>query len=82
MRTTIVLDDALLMEAKQVAASTGRSVSAVIEDALRQALARRAGDGRPRPELPTHGGDGLRPGVDLDDAAGLLDLLEEPGATP
>lgn len=82
MRTTITLDDALLSEAKQVGARTGRSLSAVIEDALRQALARRGDDGRPRPDLPTYAGDGLRSEVDLDDAAALLDLLDEPGATP
>ncbi len=82
MRTTINLDDALLSEAKQVAARTGRSLGEVIEDALPQALARRADDGRPRPALPVHAGDGLQPGVDLDDAAALLDLLDDPGATP
>lgn len=82
MRTTITLDDALLTEAKQVAARTGRSLGAVIEDALRQALARRADHGGPRPALPTYAGDGLQPGIDLDDAAALLDLLHEPGATP
>ncbi|HSH61031.1 MAG TPA: CopG family transcriptional regulator [Acidimicrobiales bacterium] len=82
MRTTISLDDALLADAKQLAARTGRSLGAVIEEALRQALARRPGDGKPRPALPTYAGDGLQPGVDLDDAATLLDLLEGRSAAP
>ena len=40
MRTTIQLDDQLLLEAKKHAAQTGRTLKAVIEDALREALAR------------------------------------------
>jgi hypothetical protein len=79
MRTTIRLDEALLREAKQVAARTGRSLTAVIEDALREALARQAG-AKPRPpvRLPTVAGQGAQPGVDLDDSAALLDLMEAP----
>ncbi len=81
MRTTIRLDDALLAEAKALAARSGRTLTKVIEDALRETLARRPdGDRCPRIELPTDDGDGrgggLRPGVDLDDSAALLDLME------
>jgi hypothetical protein len=77
MRTTIRLDANLLAEAKQMAARTGRTLTAVIEDALRQALARsrQAGAGQ-RLELPTFRGEGLHPGVDLDDTAALLDITE------
>ena len=39
MRTTVRLDDELLSEAKQIAAKTNRTLTAVIEDALRQHLA-------------------------------------------
>ena len=80
MRTTVTLDDALLAEAKELAARTGRSVSVVIEDALRQALAQRSDDGGTRPDLPAYAGDGLQPGVDLDDTAALLDLIDDRGA--
>jgi len=53
----------------------------VIEDAVREALARRPdGRGLSRAALPTDDGDGrgggLQPGVDLDDTAALLDLME------
>lgn len=77
MRTTIRLDPVLLAEAKQHAARTGRTLTAVIEDALRSSLARlnRAGE-RPAAELPTYRGKGLQPGIDLDDSAALLDLME------
>jgi hypothetical protein len=77
MRTTIRLDDELLREAKQLAARTGRTLTAVIEEALREALGRRPPHGKRRDlSIPTFRGDGLQPGVDLDDSAALLDLME------
>jgi Arc/MetJ family transcription regulator len=77
MRTTIRLDDRLLAQAKRVAHDTGRTLTAVIEDALRAALARRrTGPKRGRVRLPTFNGDGLQPGVDLDDSSSLLDTME------
>jgi hypothetical protein len=77
MRTTINLDDALLAEAKQVAARTGRSLTAVVEDALRESLRRRQDTARRPLELPVFGEGGVQPGVDLDDGAALLDLMEQ-----
>jgi len=78
MRTTIRLNERLLTEAKQLAARTGRTLTAVIEDALRQALtgAKRSKGSRP-PKLPMFRGQGLLPGVDLDDTAALLRLMGE-----
>jgi hypothetical protein len=81
MRTTINLDDALLAEAKQVAARTGRTLTAVVEDALRESLHRRHRTTRPGVELPRFGAGGVRPGVDLDDSAALLELMEHDGPT-
>jgi hypothetical protein len=77
MRTTINLDDALLAEAKQVAARTGRTLTAVVEDALRQSLHRRHQTTRQAIDLPVFGEGGTQPGVDLDDSAALLDLMEQ-----
>lgn len=78
MRTTISLDDALLKDAKALANRTGRTLTAVIEDALREALSRVQNDGPVQPiVLPTFGGRGLQPGVDLDDSAALLELMEQ-----
>ena len=80
MRTTVNIDEQLLIEIKTVAAKSGRTLTAVIEDALRQALATRRSVDRPRlVTLPTHDGGGLQPGVDLDDSAALLDLMEGRG---
>ncbi len=77
MRTTITMDDDLLAEVKSVAARTNRTLSAVIEDAVRELLARRDAPRHPAPiQLPTFRGNGLRPGIDLDDSAGLLDVME------
>jgi len=77
IRTTLTIDDNLLAEYKRVAADTHRTLSYVIQDALRETLARRreAAAGQPV-RLPVIGGGGLQPGVDLDDNARLLELLE------
>ena len=80
MRTTINLPDDLLAQLKKRAAESGTTLTALIEDALREALARR----RRRPQarqvqLTTYGAGGLQPGVDLDNAAALSDLMEPPG---
>lgn len=76
MRTTIRLDDDLLMRAKREALERGTTLTAVIEDALRRALVEPSNGGRPTFAVPTFRGDGLQPGVDLDDSASLLDLLD------
>ena len=77
MRTTIRLDEPLLAEAKKAAAEIGKTLTAMIEDALREALARRKHRKKlPPVKLNTFGGKGLQPGVDLDDSASLLDLME------
>ena len=39
MRTTIRMDDHLLSEVKQFAARTGKTLTAVIEEAVRETLA-------------------------------------------
>jgi len=77
MRTTVRLDEALLRATKARAAQTGRTMTALIEEALRESLARTSS--RPVREpvaLPTVRGSGLLPGVDLDDGSALLDLME------
>lgn len=77
MRTTINIDDRLLVEAKTVAARSGRTLGEVIDDALRASLTRRrTGGATPALHLPTHAGGGAQPGVDLDDNAALLDRMD------
>lgn len=79
-RTTIRLPDDLMKEAKRVAAETDRTLTAVIEDALRADFARRSAVDREPVCLTTTGEEGVQPGVDLDDSAGLLELMESGGA--
>jgi Bacterial antitoxin of type II TA system, VapB len=77
MRTTLRLDDELLAEAKRYASQSGRTLTSLIEDALREVLARRqTKPSRPRVKLPTGGRGGVLPGVDLDNSAALLDVME------
>lgn len=79
MRTTIRLPDNLLQEVKAYAARSDKTMTAVIEDALRESLARQHDTRSLRPQLrlTTVSGQGLQPGVDLDDSAGLLQLMED-----
>ena len=78
MRTTITVDDALLIEIKTSAAKTGRTMNQVVIDAIRTGLAR-ADQPRVAPiNLPVFRGGQLQPGVDLDDSAALLDLMDAP----
>jgi hypothetical protein len=80
MRTTIRMDDALLRRAKEYAARSGTTLTRVIENALREHLARRPHRAVREPVvLPTFGGQGLLPGVDLDDTASLIDTMESGG---
>ncbi len=78
MRTTIKLDDDLLIEAKSMAARTGQTLASVIEDAVRESFARRGRSHvrQASPEIPAFGYGGLRPGVELDDMAALLDVMD------
>lgn len=77
MRTTVRLDERLLAEAKKAALDSGRTLTAVLEDALRESLARRQSSAGRKPiRLKTFSGGGVQPGIDLDDSAALLDAME------
>lgn len=56
---------------------TGRTLTAVIEDALREMLARQSQQPtRQQVRLKRVRGHGLQPGVDLDSSAALLEWME------
>jgi hypothetical protein len=76
MRTTVRLDPSVLAEAKRIAATTGRTLTSVIEEALRSEFARRKPQKRRKVSLTIVDGRGVRPGIDLDDTAVLLDEME------
>ena len=76
MRTTIRISDDLLIKAKRKAALENRSLTALIEEALRVALAESVVERDPV-ELPvSRSTGGVLPGIDLNDSAALLETLE------
>ena len=78
MRTTLRLNDAVLTAAKRLAIDTGRTLTEVVEDALRLLLEQRKGKAECRSvKLHTCGGKGLQPGVDLSSNAALADLMDQ-----
>ncbi len=76
MRTTLNIDDELMRQIKQRAIDTGKPITRVIEDALRQSLAERPSSAKNyRFDWRPVSGK-LRPGVDLADRDALLELME------
>ena len=77
-RTTIRLDDELLYQAKEVARETGQTLTHLISESLTEKISRIRQPKKPsdQPPLPTFRGDGLRPGVSLDNNHQLLDLID------
>lgn len=78
MRTTLRVDDELLRRMRVYAAQRDRTLTSVFEEALRRLLAESGvqPDDR-RTELPVStAGGGVQPGVDLDDTAGLTELMD------
>ena len=78
MQTTIQLDDALLAQATKLAREKGCDLSHLIEETLRDKIAPTP-PVAPQPflRLTTVGGEGVRPGVDLNNSAALLALMEQ-----
>jgi hypothetical protein len=78
VQTTIQLDKTLLDQATKLAQAKGYDLSHLIEETLRDKIAA-APTGVPQPfvRLTTVGGQGVRPGVDLNNSAALLALMEQ-----
>jgi len=76
-RTTVSLDDDLLRELKARAAREGIPLGRLVNDLLQRAQStpRRT---RRKVSWLTFPGDGVRPGVDLDDRRSLYDRMDEP----
>jgi len=77
MRTTLTIDSEVLAEFKKRAAETHRTLSGLIEDALREHLSRgRDQLATKQLDFPIVGGDGVAPGVDLTSNAALADFVD------
>ena len=81
MRTTVRLDEAFMRQVKREAARRNQTVTSLIEAGLRLVLAQSKIPRRRRHvALPvSRAGGGLLPGVDLNDSAALLDIMEGRG---
>jgi len=79
MRTTVRLDDGLLEQAKAEARKKNKTLTSLIEEGLRLAMASHGTHPRrKRIVLPvSRERGGVLPGIDLDNNASLLDVLEE-----
>jgi hypothetical protein len=72
----IVLDERLHRRAKAFAARQGLSLSALVAEALQLRLNQSRSGARAPVSLPTFRGDGLQPGVDLDDLSTVYDRMD------
>jgi len=77
MRITINIEDELHQTAKYNAAKQKMTLSAFVEEALRLYLTSKdIISEKTELKMPTAGKGGLRPGVNLDQSAVLMDILE------
>lgn len=76
VRTTLNIDDGLITAAKHRALMQGRTLTSLVEDALRAVL-RETVAPHVRITVPVFGGDGPAPGTDLSDPRALRDLMFE-----
>jgi plasmid stability protein len=77
MRTTVRIDDELYRRVKLRAASQGRTVAAVLEDAVRVGMTTDVSPAAATFVLVTSGEGGLLAGVDLSSNAALREALDE-----
>jgi hypothetical protein len=77
MRTTINLPDDLILQAKKAALDADTTLTEIIANALREALAKRRHNSAKREfKIVASGHGGVFPGVDLDNTSDLLDIMD------
>ena len=77
MRTTVAIEDALLVVAKRRAAEQGLTLGQFLEQAIRHEIARDV-SAPARPDVPVHYGQGgVRPGIDVTSNRSLVEALDE-----
>lgn len=75
MRTSVDIDDQLLLHAKQQAVQQGCTLKQILEDALRDFFSHQSPPHEPV-SLETFSGVGLKPGVNLDNNRSLNDVMD------
>lgn len=76
MRTTLDIQDQLLIRAKKLAAESRRTLTAVVEDALRSALDPPKKKKAKRFKVITYGGGDVAPGFNPDKPLASLNEME------
>jgi hypothetical protein len=77
MKITINLPDDLMLQAKKAALEADTTLTEIIANALREALAKsRQRTPKKKFEIITYGNCGTYPGVDISDTSALLDIME------
>jgi hypothetical protein len=74
MKTTLVIDDAIMTRLKEESARQGKTMSELVEAALRLMLGRKARKSVSLPELPSFHGGGML--VDISDRDALYHAME------
>ena len=78
MRTTVSLDDDIAAKLHDRMARSGASFKETLNTCLRRGLDQPGDDDLAAPFAVEPRSMGLRPGIDLDDIGGVLDLLDGP----
>ena len=78
MRTTLTLDDDNAAKLRDEMACTGRGLEETVNDCLRRGFEALTEDDLATPFSVKTQAMGLRPGCDLDNIGGLLDLFDGP----
>jgi hypothetical protein len=77
MRTTINLPDDLILRAKKAALDADTTLTEIIGNALREALAKRDQmKSKPKFKIIASGSGGVFSGVDISDTSSLLDIMD------
>jgi hypothetical protein len=77
MRTTLILDDDVAAKLKTKARRAGRPFREIVNDTLRRGLASRRATARPQAfRISARDLGDFRPGLCLDDVAGLVEQVE------
>lgn len=75
MKTTVDIADRLLQDAREVAAREGVTLKSLVEEGLHAVLAARRGRAAFRLESASFRGNGLQPGVRVEDGAAVRGLI-------
>lgn len=78
MRTTIRINDTLLKEARKLSRERNCTLGEIVDEALRLTLVTRKKAAKHKRERPlvTFKGSGAQPGVELNDSAALLGMMD------